>query len=81
MKSKKVMPDPDDEAADLGPRSIYDTDPPEDDELWFLPPEDEESQDAFLPPGPRVDQRLLFDPRGLACSTVGNCHPNLLNWR
>ncbi|WP_299081501.1 helix-turn-helix domain-containing protein [uncultured Ruegeria sp.] len=63
MKSKKVMPDPDDEAADLGPRSIYDTDPPEDDDLWFLPPEDEESQDVFLSPGPRVDQRLLFDPR------------------
>lgn len=62
MKSKRVMPEPDDEAEDLGPQSIYDTDPSEDD-LWFLPPEDDEPQDAFLPPGPRADTRTLFDPR------------------
>lgn len=63
MKSKRVMPDPDDEAADVGPQSIYDTDEPDEEDLWFLPPEDDEVRDDFLPPGPRADRRLLFDPR------------------
>lgn len=63
MKSKAVKPDPDEDAADLGPRSIYDTDPPEDEDLWFLPPEDEAPLDDFLTPGPRADRRLLFDPK------------------
>lgn len=62
MKSKRVMPEPDDEAAELGPPSIYDADPSDEDDLWFLPPDDEERQDDFLPPGPRTDTRLLFDP-------------------
>ncbi len=57
------MPDPDEDADAVGPSSIYDVDPPEDDDLWFLPPEDEESVDDFLVPGPKADRRLLFDPR------------------
>ena len=63
MKKKPVMPDPDEDADAVGPPSIYDVDPPEDDDLWFLPPEDEEAVEDFLPPGPKVDRRLLFDPR------------------
>ena len=57
------MPDPDEDPDAVGPPSIYDTDPPEDDDLWFLPPEDVEATEDFLPPGPKADQRLLFDPR------------------
>ncbi len=63
MKSKRIIPDKEEEAGDIGPRSIYDTDPPDDEDLWFLPPDDEGAQDDFLPPGPRADRRLLFDPR------------------
>lgn len=63
MKSKHAVPDPDDEAEDIGPRSIYDADEPDEEDLWFLPPEAEEAQDLYLPPGPRTDQRQLFDPR------------------
>ncbi|WP_037312707.1 hypothetical protein [Ruegeria halocynthiae] len=63
MISKPVTSDPDEDADTVGPPSIYDTDPPEDEDLWFLPPEGEEAQDVFLPPGPMADQRLLFDPR------------------
>ncbi len=63
MKPKPVTSDPDDEAEDLGPRSIYDGDPEDEDDLWFLPPEDDSPQDDFLTPGPRADQRQLFDPR------------------
>lgn len=57
------MPDPDEEATEEGPRSIYDTDPPEDEDLWFLPPLDEAEPDDFLSPAPRPEQQLLFDPR------------------
>ncbi|MBO9447479.1 helix-turn-helix domain-containing protein [Ruegeria sp. R14_0] len=63
MTTKPVIPDPDEDADALGPRSIYDTDPSEDDDLWFLPPDEEDAQEAFLPPGPLADRRLLFDPR------------------
>ena len=63
MTTKPVMPDPDDDDDVVGPPSIYDTDPPEDDDLWFLPPDEDLAQDVFLPPGPVVDRRLLFDPR------------------
>lgn len=63
MTTKKAIPNPEDEAEDLGPASIYDADPDDEDDLWFLPPDEDEPQEAFLPPGPRVDQRLLFDPR------------------
>lgn len=63
MTMKPVTPDPDEEAEIFGPRSIYDVDPPEDDDLWFLPPEDEERIEDFQPPGPTADRRLLFDPR------------------
>ncbi len=63
MKSKHVIPAPEDEAEDATPRSIYDADPPDDDDLWFLPPEEDEPRDDFLPPGPRADTRVLFDPR------------------
>ena len=63
MKPKPDLPDTDDDAEDLGPQSIYDTDPPDEDDLWFLPPGDEGALDDFLPPGPRVDRQLLFDPR------------------
>ncbi|MFY2825376.1 helix-turn-helix domain-containing protein [Ruegeria sp. MALMAid1280] len=63
MTTKPVIPDPDEDADAVGPPSIYDTDPPEDDDLWFLPPEDEEATEDFLIPGPKADRRLLFDPR------------------
>lgn len=63
MKSKPDMPRQDQQAEDLGPASIYDTDPPEDEDLWFLPPEDSAATDVFLPTGTRADQRQLFDPR------------------
>ena len=61
MKSKHILPDPDE--AEDGPVSIYDTEPPEDEDLWFMPPLDETGEDAFLPLAPRSEQRLLFDPR------------------
>ncbi|WP_420583976.1 helix-turn-helix domain-containing protein [Ruegeria sp.] len=63
MTTKPVRPDPDEDADAVGPASIYDTDPPEDDDLWFLPPDEEETVEVYLPPGPKADQRLLFDPR------------------
>ncbi len=63
MTPKPTPPDTDDDDADLGPRSIYDTDPPDEDDLWFLPPEEDSALDDFLRPGPRADQQLLFDPR------------------
>ncbi|WP_298849034.1 helix-turn-helix domain-containing protein [uncultured Ruegeria sp.] len=63
MTSKKPMPLPDDEAEDLGPASIYDGDPSEEDDLWFLPPDEDDSSEDFFLPGPRPEQRLLFDPR------------------
>ncbi|MCG7522030.1 helix-turn-helix domain-containing protein [Ruegeria sp. Ofav3-42] len=63
MTSKPVMPDPDEDADAVGPPSIYDTDPPEDDDLWFLPPDEDVPQGDFLLPGPKVDRRQLFDPR------------------
>lgn len=63
MTMKPVMPDPDEDDDSVGPPSIYDTDPPEDDDLWFLPPDEGMASDEFLPPGPVVDRRLLFDPR------------------
>ncbi|MGI9369746.1 MAG: helix-turn-helix domain-containing protein [Ruegeria sp.] len=62
MRSKRIIPDKEEEAGDVGPASIYDTDPPDDDDLWFLPPDDDGEQEDFLPPGPRADRRLLFDP-------------------
>ncbi|MGV6804181.1 MAG: helix-turn-helix domain-containing protein [Ruegeria sp.] len=62
MTAKPHDSDPDDETTYEGPRSIYDVDPPDEDELWFLPPEDSQGHDDFLPPGPRVDRRVLFDP-------------------
>ncbi len=61
MKPKSAIPDPDEE--ELGPRSIYDSDPVDEDDLWFLPPEEEVADEDFLPPGPRAEQGLLFDPR------------------
>jgi len=61
MTSNSTLPDPDDD--ELGPRSIYDTDPPDEDDLWFLPPEDDLALDPALPPGPRAEQARLFDPR------------------
>lgn len=62
MTSIPVRPDPDEDEATLP--SIYDADPPEDDDLWFLPAfDDEQVQADYLPPGPSVDRRLLFDPR------------------
>lgn len=63
MTSKPVMPDPDEDADTVGPPSIYDTDPPDDDDLWFLPPDEGSPQAGFLPPGPVADRRQLFDPR------------------
>ena len=63
MTSNPMMPDPDEDAEALGPRSIYDTAPPEDDDLWFLPPDEDGAQEDYLPPGPVADRRLLFDPR------------------
>lgn len=62
MNSKKPMPLPEDEAEDLGPASIFDGDPTEEEDLWFLPP-DEVAEVDYFPPGPRSDRRLLFDPR------------------
>ncbi|NOD93827.1 hypothetical protein GS636_13630 [Ruegeria sp. HKCCD4884] len=62
MKSKKPLPLPEEEVDDLGPASIFDGDPSEEEDLWFLPPDEVEEKDYFLP-GPRSDQRLLFDPR------------------
>ncbi len=63
MKPKTVVTDQDDEDPETGQRSIYDVDPPEDDDLWFMPPEDADHPDDFLPPGPRTDRQVLFDPR------------------
>ncbi len=63
MTSKKPLPLPEDEAEDLGPASIYDGDPSEEDDLWFLPPDEVEEDEGFFLPGPRREQRLLFDPR------------------
>lgn len=63
MTPKTLTPDPDEEATEEGPRSIYDTDPPEEEDLWFLPPADEEDPEDLLPPGPRPPQNLLFDVR------------------
>lgn len=62
MTTKPVIPDPDEDDDTLGPGSIYDVEPPEDDDLWFLPPDEEPEEDFFLP-GPKADRRLLFDPR------------------
>ncbi len=61
MTTKPVRPDPEDDDS-LGPRSIYDADPPEEDDLWFLPADAEIDED-FLPPGPKADRRTLFDFR------------------
>ena len=61
MKPKNTLPDPDE--ADIGPASIYDAEPTDEEDLWFMPPPDEEGEVDFLTPGPRPDQRLLFDPR------------------
>ncbi len=63
MKPRTVLPDPDDEADPLGPQSIYDADPSEDEDLWFLPPDEDEALPDYLPPGTRMQERLLFDPR------------------
>ncbi len=62
MTPKKTTPLPEDEVDDLGPASIYDGDPAEEDDPWFLPPDQDVEEDFFLP-GPRSDQRPLFDPR------------------
>lgn len=61
--SGPYSPDPDEDEPFAGPRSIYDVDPPEDEDLWFLPPDSDPAAEDLLPPGPRADQRLLFDPR------------------
>ena len=43
-------------------RSLYDPEPTEVDDLWFLPgPDDEEGDDPTAPPLPRVNQRPLVD--------------------
>ncbi len=63
MKPIPTYPDTDEDKADEGPRSIYDTDEPDEDDLWFIPPPENQGQDNFLPPGPRVDRQMLFDPR------------------
>lgn len=62
MTPDPFQPDPDEDAHD-GPRSIYDVDPPDEEDLWFLPPEDLDAHQDFLPPGPRADRQMLFDPR------------------
>lgn len=61
MTPKPRLPDPDE--AETGPQSIYDVDPPEDEDLWFMPAPTEDEDEGFFTPGPRPDQRLLFDPR------------------
>lgn len=63
MKPKREPPDTDHEDLEATPPSIYDVEPPEDDDLWFLPPEDEDAADVYLPPGPRAEPGVLFDPR------------------
>lgn len=63
MTPKPLTPDPDDEATEEWPRSIYDTDPPDDEDLWFLPPADEDEAHDLLTHGPRPEQSLLFDAR------------------
>ncbi len=63
MTTKPVKPDPDEDADAVGPPSIYDTDPPDEADLWFLPPEDEDAGDDFFLSGPKANQRQLFDPR------------------
>ncbi len=64
MTSNSDRPGQDEDDETLGPPSIYDADPPEDEDLWFMPFDGEaEPEDNFLPPGPRADRRLLFDPR------------------
>ncbi|SDX73608.1 HTH DNA binding domain-containing protein [Ruegeria halocynthiae] len=63
MKPPPLIPNPDEEADEEGPRSIYDTDPPDEEDLWFLPPADDEDPEVFLPSMPRPDQPMLFDPR------------------
>ncbi len=63
MTPKSLTPDDEDEAAEEGPRSIYDTDPPDDEDLWFLPPADEDDPEDFLTAATKPEQSLLFDPR------------------
>ncbi|WP_171212417.1 MULTISPECIES: helix-turn-helix domain-containing protein [unclassified Ruegeria] len=64
MTSDPVRPDQDEDDTTLGPPSIYDADPSEEDDLWFLPDDgDGEVEEDFLLPGPKADRRLLFDPR------------------
>lgn len=63
MQPDPFTPDPEDNDAPDGPRSLYDVDPPDDEDLWFLPPEDADPSDDVFPPGPRADRRMLFDPR------------------
>ncbi len=71
MKPKPVQPDADGDDAELGPRSIYDADAPDDDDLWFLPPEDGEEPDTFSMPGPKADRSSLFDPRDWRAAQAG----------
>ncbi len=63
MTTKATNPGPDEDDVLDGPRSIYDVDPPDDEDLWFLPPEDAAAPEDMLPPGPRADRGALFDAR------------------
>ncbi|MEX0327795.1 MAG: helix-turn-helix domain-containing protein [Ruegeria sp.] len=63
MKPKPAEPVSKEDDSETGPRSIYDADPPEEDELWFLPPQDDDVADDFLPPLPRAEGKQLFDSR------------------
>lgn len=63
MSTDPVKPDPQEDEDTLGPRSIYDTDPPDEDDLWFLPCDENVDIQEFLPPGTNPERGVLFDPR------------------
>lgn len=56
-----MMRDKDALLAETGPEGLYDTDPVPEDDLWFLPGEDEEEAADFLAPR-RAPPPKLFDP-------------------
>ncbi len=63
MMPKNVLPDTDQPDPEDWPRSIYDVDTPDEEDLWFLPQVEVDDTPDIFPPGPKSEQKLLFDPR------------------
>ena len=68
------------QALDHGLTSLFDPEPRDDADLWFLPQRDEAGLDPLLSPLPRADQRKLFDAAAwrqaqgdLACDLAALC--------